>query len=172
MDWWTEQAQGLRGRIDRGEEFVWFAPYVDGPPGSVDGRHPSICKLGREDSNLRMTESEPAALPLGYAPGWLVWLAKLSPSIGYCQVAGPPISILPGRLQDPGVREKNSLFAGHRFPAAIPCDAVWLNIASARVTARSAWTGGRSRRRACGGGSSGARRSSGSRRMWTDIPTT
>ena len=37
-----------------------------------------------------MTESEPAALPLGYAPGWLVWLAKLSPSVGYCQVAGPP----------------------------------------------------------------------------------
>lgn len=33
MDWWTEQAEGLRGRIDRGEEFVWFAPYVDGPPG-------------------------------------------------------------------------------------------------------------------------------------------
>ena len=32
MDWWTEQAEGLRGRIDRGEEFVWFAPYVDGPP--------------------------------------------------------------------------------------------------------------------------------------------
>ncbi len=32
MDWWTAQAEGLRGRIDRGEEFVWFAPYVDGPP--------------------------------------------------------------------------------------------------------------------------------------------
>ena len=26
------QAEELRGRIDRGEEFVWFAPYVDGPP--------------------------------------------------------------------------------------------------------------------------------------------
>ena len=33
MDWWTEQAEGLRGRIDSGQEFVWFAPYVDGPPG-------------------------------------------------------------------------------------------------------------------------------------------
>ena len=32
MDWWTEQAEGLRGRIDSGQEFVWFAPYVDGPP--------------------------------------------------------------------------------------------------------------------------------------------
>ena len=33
MDWGTEQAETLRERIDRGEEFVWFAPYVDGPPG-------------------------------------------------------------------------------------------------------------------------------------------
>ena len=32
MDWWTEQAEGLRGRIGRGEPFKWFAPYVDGPP--------------------------------------------------------------------------------------------------------------------------------------------
>ena len=32
MDWWMKQAQGLRGRIDRGEPFKWFAPYVDGPP--------------------------------------------------------------------------------------------------------------------------------------------
>ncbi len=32
MDWWTEQAEGLRGRIERVEQFVWFAPYVDGPP--------------------------------------------------------------------------------------------------------------------------------------------
>ena len=32
MDWWTERAEGLRGRIDSGAEFVWFAPYVDGPP--------------------------------------------------------------------------------------------------------------------------------------------
>lgn len=32
MDWWTEQAEGLRGRIDRGEVFKWIAPYVDGPP--------------------------------------------------------------------------------------------------------------------------------------------
>ncbi|MCZ6552284.1 MAG: hypothetical protein O7A67_00660, partial [SAR324 cluster bacterium] len=32
MDWWTEQAEGLRGRLDGGEKFVWFAPYVDGPP--------------------------------------------------------------------------------------------------------------------------------------------
>ena len=23
--------EGLRGRIDRGEPFKWFAPYVDGP---------------------------------------------------------------------------------------------------------------------------------------------
>ena len=29
MEWWTEQAEGLRGRIDRGEPFKWFAPYVD-----------------------------------------------------------------------------------------------------------------------------------------------
>jgi class 3 adenylate cyclase/tetratricopeptide (TPR) repeat protein len=32
MTWWSEQAQALRGRIERGEKFVWFAPYVDGPP--------------------------------------------------------------------------------------------------------------------------------------------
>ena len=33
MDWWTKQAEGLRGRLDRAEHFVWFAPCVDGPPG-------------------------------------------------------------------------------------------------------------------------------------------
>ena len=33
MDWWTEQAEGLRGRIDSGQDFVWLALYVDGPPG-------------------------------------------------------------------------------------------------------------------------------------------
>ncbi|MCH9046515.1 MAG: hypothetical protein IIA40_10460 [SAR324 cluster bacterium] len=32
MDWWTEQAQGLWGRLDRREPFKWFALYVDGPP--------------------------------------------------------------------------------------------------------------------------------------------
>ena len=32
MTWWSEQAEGLRGRLDRGEQFKWFAPYVDGPP--------------------------------------------------------------------------------------------------------------------------------------------
>jgi hypothetical protein len=32
MDWWTVQAEGLRGRIDSGTKFVWFSPYVDGPP--------------------------------------------------------------------------------------------------------------------------------------------
>ena len=32
MDWWTEQAESLRGRIESGKAFVWFAPYVDGPP--------------------------------------------------------------------------------------------------------------------------------------------
>ncbi len=32
MDWWTEQAEALRGRIDRGESIRWFAPYGDGPP--------------------------------------------------------------------------------------------------------------------------------------------
>ena len=32
MPWWAEQAAGLRGRIDTGKEFVWFAPYVEGPP--------------------------------------------------------------------------------------------------------------------------------------------
>jgi len=36
MDWWTEQAEGLHGRIDRGEPVKWFAPYVDGPP-KVEG---------------------------------------------------------------------------------------------------------------------------------------
>ena len=35
MDWWTEQAEGLRRRLDSGQAFVWFAPYVDGPPGSA-----------------------------------------------------------------------------------------------------------------------------------------
>ncbi len=34
MDWWTEQAEGLRGRIDRGEPFRWFAPFVNRPPGA------------------------------------------------------------------------------------------------------------------------------------------
>ena len=36
-----------------------------------------------------MTESEPAALPLGYAPGWMLWLDWLSSSVvmvaNYCQ---------------------------------------------------------------------------------------
>ncbi len=32
MNWWTEQAEGLQGRIDRGEPLKWFAPHVDGPP--------------------------------------------------------------------------------------------------------------------------------------------
>ena len=32
MDWWTEQAEGLRGRIDSGKPFKWFAPYEAGPP--------------------------------------------------------------------------------------------------------------------------------------------
>jgi class 3 adenylate cyclase/tetratricopeptide (TPR) repeat protein len=32
MTWWLGQAQALRGRIERREKFVWFAPYVDGPP--------------------------------------------------------------------------------------------------------------------------------------------
>jgi tetratricopeptide (TPR) repeat protein len=32
MPWWGEQAVELRARIDRGEPFVWFAPYVKGPP--------------------------------------------------------------------------------------------------------------------------------------------
>jgi class 3 adenylate cyclase/tetratricopeptide (TPR) repeat protein len=32
MSWWSEQALALRGRIERGEKFVWFAPYADGPP--------------------------------------------------------------------------------------------------------------------------------------------
>jgi tetratricopeptide (TPR) repeat protein len=32
MTWWSEQALALRGRIERGEKFVWFAPYADGPP--------------------------------------------------------------------------------------------------------------------------------------------
>ena len=36
MTWWSEQAEGLRGRIDSGAPFVWFAPYVDGPPAGDD----------------------------------------------------------------------------------------------------------------------------------------
>ena len=32
MTWWSEQAGGLRARIDAGKPFVWFAPYVEGPP--------------------------------------------------------------------------------------------------------------------------------------------
>ena len=32
LDWWRSQAEGQRGRIDRGEGFKGFAPYVDGPP--------------------------------------------------------------------------------------------------------------------------------------------
>ncbi len=32
MVWWSEQAEGLRWRLDGGEAFVWFAPYVDGSP--------------------------------------------------------------------------------------------------------------------------------------------
>jgi tetratricopeptide (TPR) repeat protein len=32
MTWWSEQAAGLRTRIEGGKPFVWFAPYVDGPP--------------------------------------------------------------------------------------------------------------------------------------------
>ena len=34
MDWWSEQAEGLRQRIESGQPFKWFAPYVDGPPTS------------------------------------------------------------------------------------------------------------------------------------------
>ena len=34
MTWWSEQAVGLRGRIDGGELFRGFAPYVDGPAGA------------------------------------------------------------------------------------------------------------------------------------------
>ena len=30
MDWWTEQAEGLRGRIDGEEAWRGFAPYLDG----------------------------------------------------------------------------------------------------------------------------------------------
>lgn len=32
MIWWSEQAADLRARIEGGKPFVWFAPYVDGPP--------------------------------------------------------------------------------------------------------------------------------------------
>jgi class 3 adenylate cyclase len=32
MTWWSEQAGGLRARIEGSKPFVWFAPYVDGPP--------------------------------------------------------------------------------------------------------------------------------------------
>ena len=30
MTWWCEQAEGLRGRIEAGEPFRGFAPYLDG----------------------------------------------------------------------------------------------------------------------------------------------
>jgi tetratricopeptide (TPR) repeat protein len=36
MPWWTEQAAGLRARIEGGQPFVWFPPYVGGPP-KLDG---------------------------------------------------------------------------------------------------------------------------------------
>ena len=32
MNWWSGQAAALRTRIEAGRPFVWFAPYVDGPP--------------------------------------------------------------------------------------------------------------------------------------------
>jgi tetratricopeptide (TPR) repeat protein len=32
MTWWSGQAAALRERIEGGTKFVWFAPYVDGPP--------------------------------------------------------------------------------------------------------------------------------------------
>lgn len=32
MTWWSEQGAGLRARIEGSKPFVWFAPYVDGPP--------------------------------------------------------------------------------------------------------------------------------------------
>ena len=32
MDWWTEQAEGLRRPTARGEPFKWFEPYVDASP--------------------------------------------------------------------------------------------------------------------------------------------
>ena len=32
MPRWLAWVEKLRGRIDRGEPFKWFAPYVDGPP--------------------------------------------------------------------------------------------------------------------------------------------
>jgi tetratricopeptide (TPR) repeat protein len=35
MTWWSEQAAELRGRIEGRKPFVWFAPYVDGPPNAA-----------------------------------------------------------------------------------------------------------------------------------------
>ena len=32
MTWWSELADELRGRIEAGETFKSFAPYVEGPP--------------------------------------------------------------------------------------------------------------------------------------------
>ena len=32
ITWWTDQAERLRGRIESGQDFVWFIPFVDGPP--------------------------------------------------------------------------------------------------------------------------------------------
>ena len=67
-----------------------------------------------------MTESEPAALPLGYAPGCLVWLDWLSSSVvmvaNYCQqviaqrLDFTPSSPAPGRAHRPG--KETDLVAG------------------------------------------------------------
>ena len=31
MTWWSEQAAGVRARLEGSKPFVWFAPYVEGP---------------------------------------------------------------------------------------------------------------------------------------------
>ena len=50
MDWWTEQAEGLRGRLNRGEPFKWFAPNLDGhiQVGAHPGDLPPVARRIRE----------------------------------------------------------------------------------------------------------------------------
>ena len=52
MTGWCEQAEGLRERLDRGETFKWFAPFLDGPPAKGDRVMPAV-----SDVSLQMFSS-------------------------------------------------------------------------------------------------------------------
>ena len=41
-----EQAEALNRGIDRGDEFVWFAPYVEGTPAASIGRSVTASTFG------------------------------------------------------------------------------------------------------------------------------